>query len=66
MTPEQIMGAVALRQADVARWAEMGGTVTDDNQLLAYGLHRTRSQRQNLDLLASNIALVTRIAAGSR
>jgi hypothetical protein len=53
-----------LGPVDFARWAKMGVPVTDDNQLLAYGLHRKRGQRQNLDLLESNLALVRRFGAG--
>jgi spermidine synthase len=64
MTPEQIVNAVTLLPLGLARWAETGIAVTDDNQLLAYGLHRTRGQRQNLDLLESNFNLVMRIRAG--
>ena len=64
MAPEQIKGALALRPADLARWAATGRPVTDDNQLLAYGLHRHRGQRQSIEQLTSNIALVQRLAAG--
>jgi spermidine synthase len=58
MTPAQIVGAVTLRPAELARWAETGVPVTDDNQLLAYGWQRQRGQRQSLALLKSNYNLV--------
>jgi len=64
MTPEQITEAVALRPPDVARWAEVGVPVTDDNQLLAYGLHRHRGQRQSIDQLTGNMKQIQHLAAG--
>jgi hypothetical protein len=64
MTPEQIVGAVVLQPKDLARWAAQGVVVTDDNQLLAYGVHRHRRQRQDLALLRSNLEVVQRLAAG--
>ncbi|HLY64107.1 MAG TPA: hypothetical protein VKU60_01135, partial [Chloroflexota bacterium] len=66
MSPEQIEAAVALRPPQVAQWAAMGVPITDDNQLLAYGLHRHRGQRQSIEQLQSNTALVQRLADEAR
>ena len=42
LDPSDILGAVALEPQDVARLAQLGQVITDDNQLLAYGPERFR------------------------
>jgi spermidine synthase len=64
MTPDAITANVALRAAGIAKWAELADRiVTDDNQLLAYGLHRSRGYLVRSDHMARHFAVVRALRA---
>jgi spermidine synthase len=62
MKPDGVSRAVALRGAGIARWAQIAGeTITDDNQLLAYSLHRGHGQLVTTDHMALQFAIVRKL-----
>ena len=64
MRPQVIAAAVALDTAGLARYAALGGLVTDDNQLLAYGHARQQMADYGSGMEAFNLELVTAAREG--
>jgi len=60
MTAEQIRFGIKLSPPGVARWAGMGTVITDDNQRLAYDMHR-EPQLESDARMAAHAAFVTRL-----
>jgi hypothetical protein len=52
---------VALAPPGVARYAQLGELVTDDNQLLSYGPKRHREYLVTEDMMGANLAVVARV-----
>ena len=61
LSPDAIRAAVALEPQDVARLAQIGEVITDDNQLLAYGPSRYRLSFVPQELTDANLALLRKI-----
>jgi spermidine synthase len=57
--------AVPLTVAQIALWASAGTIITDDNQRLAYDVHRGEPNPSSDDLMLSNAAVVRRLRASS-
>ncbi|HTM43937.1 MAG TPA: fused MFS/spermidine synthase [Polyangiaceae bacterium] len=59
MSAEQIKRGVALRSAGLKLWADVAGDIiTDDNQLLAYGLHRSLGVMVASDHMTRHLGVV--------
>jgi spermidine synthase len=61
LTPRQILGSVILDPQDVARLAQLGDIVTDDNQMLAYGRSRYRLSFVPTELTVVNLTLLRKV-----
>jgi spermidine synthase len=65
LTADQVLSGLALGPTGIARWAELSGAlVTDDNQLLAYGLHRSKGAHTvTNDHMARHFAVIRELRA---
>jgi spermidine synthase len=64
LSPQQIRGALRLNSEQLARYAELGEIITDDNQLLAYGRARELQLYYGDNMHRFNMDLVARMAGG--